>query len=179
MQRKKENLALRIALCGVMTALALVFGYIEHLVPIPVGIYGIKLGLANLVVVVMLYSVKWYIALSINLLRIFLSFLLFGSPVSLAYSLGGGLLSFFLMLLFKSLKKPAFSPVGVSICGGVAHNLGQICAAVFLLSEIRIAFYLPVLITVGAITGALNGMIATLVLKNPFFGRISSSEKTK
>ena len=155
-----------------MVALALVFGYIEHLVPFPIGIYGIKLGLANLVVVVMLYSFKWYTALSVNLVRIFISFLLFGSATSLIYSLCGGILSFCLMLLISSLKKPSFSVIGVSICGGVAHNIGQICAAVLLLDELRIAFYLPVLIIVGAITGTVIGLVARPILKHPIFKKI-------
>ena len=148
-----------------MSALAIVFGYVEHLVPFPVGIYGLKLGLANLVVVVMLYSTKWYTALSINLLRIFICFLLFGSATSLLYSLFGGLLSFFVMFTLILPLKDTFSPVGVSICGAIAHNIGQICAAILLLSEIRIAFYLPVLIGVGSLTGALIGIIALPIIK--------------
>ena len=155
-----------------MTALALVFGYVEHLVPFPVGIYGIKLGLANLVTVVMLYKFKWYEAFSISLLRIFISFLLFGSATTLIYSLCGGILSFAVMLLLSRLKKPSFSVVGVSISGGVAHNLGQICAAVLLLDELRIAFYLPVLIVVGTLTGTLIGLVAFAILKHPIFKKI-------
>lgn len=149
-----------------MTALAIVFGYIEHIVPLPVGIYGLKLGLANLVVVVMLYTTNWYTALSINLIRIFISFLLFGSATSLIYSVCGGLLSFFAMLLIKSLMPFKVSAVGVSICGAVAHNVGQICAAAILLDELRIAFYLPVLIIVGALTGTLIGLVALPIIKH-------------
>ena len=159
----------RIALCGVMTALALVFGYIEHLVPFPIGIYGIKIGLANLVVVVMLYTMNWQSALIINLVRIFISFLLFGSATSLIYSLCGGILSFLVMLLIKSIKKPSFSVVGVSICGAICHNIGQILAAIFLLDELRIGFYLPVLIAVGALTGTLIGLVALPIIKHPIF----------
>ena len=155
----------RIAFCGVMASLAIVFGYVEHLVPFPVGIYGLKLGLSNLVVVVLLYSTKWYTALCINLLRIFICFLLFGSASSLLFSLFGGVLSFFVMLMLIFLSKERFSAVGVSICGAVAHNLGQICAAVILLDEIRIAFYLPVLIGVGALTGTLIGLLALPIIK--------------
>jgi heptaprenyl diphosphate synthase len=155
----------RIAFCGVMAALAIVFGYVEHLVPFPVGIYGLKLGLSNLVVVVLLYSTKWHIALSINLLRIFICFLLFGSATSLLFSLFGGIISFFVMFALISLSKERFSAVGVSICGAVAHNVGQICAAVILLDEIRIAFYLPVLIGVGALTGTLIGLISLPIIK--------------
>jgi heptaprenyl diphosphate synthase len=164
----------RIALCGVMTALALVFGYIEHLVPFPIGIYGIKIGLANLVVVVMLYTMNWQSALIINLLRIFLSFLLFGSATSLIYSLCGGILSFLVMLLIKSIKKPSFSVVGVSICGAICHNIGQILAAIFLLDELRIGFYLPVLIAVGALTGTLIGLVALPIIKHPIFKKFNA-----
>lgn len=165
----RKLLIKRIALCGVMTALALVFGYIEHLVPFPIGIYGIKIGLANLVVVVMLYTMNWKSALIINLARIFLSFLLFGSATSLIYSLCGGILSFLVMLLIKSIKKPSFSVVGVSICGAICHNIGQILAAIFLLDELRIGFYLPVLIAVGALTGTLIGLVALPIIKHPIF----------
>lgn len=165
----RKLLIKRIALCGVMTALALVFGYIEHLVPFPIGIYGIKIGLANLVVVVMLYTMNWQSALIINLARIFISFLLFGSATSLIYSLCGGILSFLVMLLIKSIKKPSFSVVGVSICGAICHNIGQILAAIFLLDELRIGFYLPVLIAVGALTGTLIGLVALPIIKYPIF----------
>ncbi len=157
--------AKQIAFCGIMTALAIVFGYVEHLVPFPVGIYGLKLGLANLVVVVMLYTTNWYTALAINLLRIFISFILFGSATSLIYSICGGILSFSVMLLIKSLKLLKVSAVGVSICGAVAHNVGQICAAAILLDELRIAFYLPVLIIVGSLTGTLIGLIALPIIR--------------
>ena len=166
MQRDSRKTAYKIALCGIMTALALVFGYIEHLIPFPIGIYGIKLGLANLIVIVMLYKFKWYTALSINALRIFLSFLLFGSATSLIYSICGGILSFFAMLLLSRIKNPCFSAVGVSICGGVTHNLGQILAAMLLLDELRLAFYRPILVISGAITGTVIGLVASLILKH-------------
>lgn len=166
MRSDNTKSAYKLAVCGIMTALALVFGYIEHLVPFPIGIYGIKLGLANLVVVVMLYKFKWYTALSINLLRIFLSFLLFGSATSLIYSLCGGILSFLAMLLLSRLKKPSFSALGVSVCGGVAHNFGQLLAAALLLDELRLAFYLPVLVIAGAVTGTVIGLVAIIILKH-------------
>ena len=170
----RKLLIKRIALCGVMTALALVFGYIEHLVPFPIGIYGIKIGLANLVVVVMLYTMNWQSALIINLVRIFISFLLFGSATSLIYSLCGGILSFLVMMLIKSIKKPSFSVVGVSICGAICHNIGQILAAIFLLDELRIGFYLPVLIAVGALTGTLIGLVALPIINHPIFKKFKA-----
>lgn len=165
----KKNASRDIALCAVMTSLAIVFGYVEHLIPFPVGVYGLKLGLANLVVVVMLYKFDAKTAFSINLVRILLCSILFGSVISMIYSLFGGILSFLVMLLVKKTNK--FSVIGVSICGGITHNIAQICAAALLLSEIRIAFYLPVLIIVGALTGTLIGVIANLLIKHPIFDK--------
>lgn len=158
-----------------MTALAIVFGYIEHLIPMPFGIYGLKLGLANLVVVVMLYSLKAYYAFSVNLTRIILCAVLFGSFTSFWYSIVGGLLSFLVMLLIKKTNK--FSPLGVSICGAVAHNAGQTAVAVILLEEFRIALYLPILLVTGALTGALIGIISIAILKTPIFKKIGISQK--
>ena len=163
----KSNTVYKIALCGVMTSLAMVFGYIEHLIPLPFGIYGIKLGLANLVVIIMLYALNAYSAFTVNMIRIILSSILFGSFTSFWYSLIGGLLSFLAMLIIKKINK--FSPMGVSISGAIAHNLGQTAVAIILLEEFKIAFYLPVLLIVGAITGALIGLIAIPILKMRIF----------
>ena len=150
-----------------MTSLAIVFGYIEHLIPLPFGIYGIKLGLANLVVVIMLYAINAYSAFTINMMRIILCSMLFGTFTSFWYSLIGGLLSFGIMFIVKKTNK--FSPMGVSICGAITHNIGQIAVAVILMEELKIAFYLPVLLIVGAITGALIGLVAIPIIKMPIF----------
>lgn len=163
----KTNTAKAVATCGVMTALAIVFGYIEHLIPMPFGIYGLKLGLANLAVVIALYALNSYYALSINATRIILCSILFGSFTSFWYSLVGGALSFAIMILIKKTKK--FSVIGVSVCGAIAHNLGQIAVAMILTEEFRVAIYLPILLITGAITGTLIGMISTLILKAPIF----------
>ena len=163
----KSNTVRNIALCGVMTSLAIVFGYIEHLIPLPIGIYGIKLGLANLVVVIMLYALNSYSAFTINMMRIIICSMLFGTFTSFWYSFIGGLLSFGIMIIIKKTDK--FSPMGISICGAIAHNVGQIAIAVILMEEFKIAFYLPVLLIVGAITGALIGLIAIPILKIPIF----------
>lgn len=165
----KNNSAKAIALCGVMASLAIVFGYIEYLIPLPYGIYGIKLGLANLVVIVMLYTLNSYSAFTINLIRIILCALLFGSFTSFWYSIVGGLLSFAVMLIIKKTDK--FSPMGVSICGAIAHNIGQITVAVIIMDEFKIAFYLPVLLITGAITGALIGLATIPIIKMPIFKR--------
>ena len=146
-----------------MTSLAIVFGYLEHLIPLPIGAYGIKLGLANLAVVVLLYTMNAPAAFAVNMLRIILCSILFGTFTSFWYSLIGGLLSFAIMLIIKATKK--FSPMGISICGAIAHNVGQTAVAVILMEEFKIAIYLPILIIVGTLTGALIGIIAIPVIK--------------
>ena len=165
----KRNTVQSIALCGVMTSLAIVFGYIEHLIPMPFGIYGIKLGIANLVIITMLYTLGASSAFTINMLRIILCSMLFGSFTSFWYSLVGGLLSFAVMLILKRTNK--LSPMGVSICGAVTHNIGQILVAIILLDEFKIALYLPVLLITGAITGAIIGLIAIPIIKMPIFSK--------
>ena len=152
-----------------MASLAIVFGYIEHLIPLPFGIYGIKLGLANLVVVIMLYALNAYSAFAINTVRIILCSILFGSFTSFWYSIVGGLLSFVIMLIIKRTDK--FSPMGVSICGAIAHNIGQIAVAIVLLEEIKIALYLPVLLITGTLTGALIGLVSIPIIKSPIFNK--------
>ena len=148
----------RIALWGVATALSLVLGYVEHLVPFPTGIYGIKLGLANLATVVCLYILGAPAALAINFVRIMLSSLLFGNAVSLAYSLCGGMLSAALMALLHRSHK--LSCVGVSMLGGLTHNVAQLCVAIVIVDSLSIAFYLPVLLATGALTGFVIGSLA-------------------
>lgn len=117
----------RVAKCGLLIALAMVFSYVEVLIPFNFGIPGIKLGLANLIVVVGFYSMKTTDVIAVSLVRIFLSGLLFGNLMSILYSLSGGILSIIVMLLLKRLHR--FSIVGVSIAGGVFHNIGQIIVA--------------------------------------------------
>ncbi len=165
----KRSPAYYIALCGIMVALAMVFGYVEHLIPLPFGIYGMKLGIPNLVVLVMLFAINRSSAFVINLARIILCSILFGTFTSFWYSLVGGLMSFCVMALLKRTDK--LSPIGISICGAVTHNVGQIIVAIILMEELKIAFYLPVLLIVGAITGALIGLIAIPILKAPIFKR--------
>lgn len=157
----KNNKAKRIALFGMMVALAFTFSYLESLIPFNFGIPGVKLGLANLVVVVALYIMKPGEAFSIAIIRILLSGLTFGNVYSLAYSLCGGILSFIVMYLVKKTK---LSVIGVSMLGGICHNIGQIIVAAIVMETIRIAYYLPVLLIAGLITGLLLGIISKLVI---------------
>ena len=163
----KRNLTYNIALCGVMASLAIVFGYVEHLIPLPFGLYGMKLGLPNLAVVIMLFAINRSTAFTINMTRIILCSILFGTFTSFWYSLVGGILSFFVMALLKSTNK--LSTIGISICGAVTHNIGQIIVATIIMKESRIIYILPILLIVGTITGALIGLIATPILKTPIF----------
>lgn len=148
----------RVAYCAMLTALAMIFGYVEVLIPFGLGIPGVKLGLANIVIVLALYFLPAYQAFAIQLMRIVLVSFLFGNPSMMLYSLAGGMLSFVVMLLMK--RGEAFSITGVSIAGGVSHNIGQLIVAVLVVQNLRIAFYFPVLIMAGLITGCLIGMLA-------------------
>ncbi len=148
----------RVAYCAMLTALAMIFGYVEALIPFGFGIPGIKLGIANIVIVLALYMLPAYQALLIQLARIVLVSFLFGNMAMMIYSLAGGILSFFVMLLLKKAK--GFSITGVSIAGGVSHNIGQLAVAVLTVQNVRIAFYAPVLLTAGLLTGCLIGMLA-------------------
>lgn len=151
-----------IALAGVLTTLGLALSYLEALIPLPVGIPGVKLGLANLVVLIALNQLGTKTALVVNLLRITLASLLFGTAVSAAYALSGGLLSF--LIMWALLRSGKFSTAGVSLAGGAAHNLGQLAAAAVVLGTVRVVAYLPALLLCGVTAGALNGVCAAAVL---------------
>ncbi|MCD7847101.1 MAG: Gx transporter family protein [Oscillospiraceae bacterium] len=150
----------KIALCGVLAGLAFGLSYLEMLLPTP-GIVGAKLGLANLAVLVALYLSSWREAAAVSGVRIVLSWLMFGSFTGMIYSLAGGILSLLVMALLKKIDR--FSPVGVSVAGGVGHNIGQILAALVLLGT-GVLGYLPVLIILGAVSGAIIGVVALVLI---------------
>ncbi|MBR4143368.1 MAG: Gx transporter family protein [Firmicutes bacterium] len=154
----------RIAACGVLTALALIFSYIEFLVPLPIAIPGIKLGLANIVCLVCLYALGEKHAFLINVTRIALAALLFGSVFSALYALAGGVVSFAVMALLKRTK--SFSVCGVSMAGGVFHNLAQLAVAGLLVESAQVFYYFPVLLLSGMATGIGIGILATLILRS-------------
>jgi len=151
-----------ITFSGLMLAVALVLSYIESIIPFNASIPGFKLGLANLCVVIFLYLSNPILAITINLLRIVLAGFMFGNLASIMYSLAGALLSFAFMLLFKKTNK--FSIGGVSLIGGVTHNLGQCIVASLVVSNFSYFYYLPVLLIVGAITGIVIGYVAKLLM---------------
>lgn len=154
----------KIALCGVLTALAMIFSYIESVIPVPIPVPGIKLGVANIAVITILYVLGVKEAIVINLLRIVLTSLLFGNVNSFLFSISGAALSLAIMIIMKKLD--FFSCIGVSVCGGVMHNIGQIIAAVFIMGSEAIVFYLPVLIVSGVFTGVVIGVVSGTVAKH-------------
>ena len=146
-----------------MIALAFAFSYLESLIPFNFGIPGIKLGIANLVVIVALYTMNAKDALFISIIRILLSGLAFSGPFAMIYSLIGGLLSF--LVMFAAKKSNKLSSIGVSALGGTVHNFGQILVAAVVMRTYRIIYYFPILMTVGLVTGILNGIIADIIIK--------------
>ena len=154
----------KIAYTGMFTALAFVFSYIESLLPIKHGITGIKLGLANLVVIVAFYLIDVKAAGILSLVRIVLMGFTFGNPANMIYSLAGGVLSFVVMVFAKKLK--FFSVTGVSVLGGVCHNIGQILIAIVVVETVSLLYYLPILILSGTVAGVLIGILASVLIRH-------------
>ena len=157
------NISKKVAVTGVLTALAMIFSYVEAIFPIHLGIWGIKLGIANLVVVTSLYLLPLSWVWLISLVRIFLIGLLFGNGLTMLYSFAGGILSLAVMSILKKIK--GFSIIGVSIAGGVSHNTGQLLMAAVIIGNVNISYYFPVLLVAGLITGALIGLASVRILK--------------
>lgn len=160
---------------GMLLAAALILGYIESLIPLSFGIPGIKLGLANLAVLLALYRIGAKEAFLIDVLRIVLSGFLFGSLYSILYSMAGGVLSFLAMLLLR--KQGRFSVLFVSMAGGVSHNIGQLAVAALVVETRGLFYYLPPLLTAGAATGLLLGVIAERILRRRFLPHEEKKEK--
>ena len=139
----------------------MILSYVEAMVPMPVPIPGIKLGLANLVILLAIYRLGFKYALAINCIRIFVTGLLFTGVFGILYSLAGGLLS--LLVMYLLYRTGIFSMVGVSMAGGVAHNLGQLLTACLIMSNIRLMSYFAVLLFAGIGSGILMGIVAWLV----------------
>lgn len=155
----------QVAILGVLTSLALVFSYLESLLPpISTAAPGIKMGLPNIIIIFILYKFGLKEASIISILRVFIvSIIMFGNILTLAYSVAGAVLSLALMTLFKKIN--LFSIVGVSIIGGISHNLGQILVAIFLFDTIQIGYYMIVLSITGTIAGVVIGIISSILVK--------------
>ncbi len=154
----------KVALLGILTSVALILSYIEAILP-PIwsAIPGIKMGFPNIVIIFILYRFGVKEAAVVSFIRIFIVALLFGNVMTLAYSCAGAFLSIVLMAIFKKIN--AFSVVGTSIVGGVAHNLGQILVAIFLFDTVQIGYYMAVLAVTGTIAGVFIGIAGAFLLK--------------
>lgn len=148
---------------GVFTALALIFSYVETLIPFHIGIPGVKLGLANLIIVIALYKMSLKETYLLSVVRVVLSGFIFGNYFSIIYSLAGGLLSLTVMALLR--KRGGFSILGISIAGGVCHNIGQLAIAMVVVETFSVIYYVPVLLIAGLATGLLIGIAADGMLK--------------
>lgn len=160
--KKQKTSAKEVALMAMMIALALIFSYVETLIPINFGIPGVKLGLANLVIVAVIYLFGGKEALFVSVVRIFLSGFMFGNLASIMYSLAGGLLSLAVMLLLKKTDK--LSILAVSVMGGICHNIGQLVVAILVVENLKLIFYIPVLLISGFVTGLLIGVVSRVIL---------------
>ena len=167
----------RIARLGLLLALALILAYVESLIPFSFGIPGIKLGLPNLVVVLLLCSENIGVdsgsgakeALFVNMLRIILSGFLFSNLYTILYALAGALFSFTVMLVGRRMR--CFSVIGVSVLGGVFHNIGQIITAMLVVETVYVGYFVPFLIAAGTVTGAVLG-IAVMEI-TPYLTRLT------
>ena len=153
----------KVALYGVLVALAFIFSYIEALLPINVSVPGIKVGLANIVIVMALYLLEFKDAMMISVIRIVLVGLTFGNMSTMIYSIAGGLLSLAIMTIAK--KSGTFSIIGVSVLGATFHNIGQILVAIWMLESKVLMNYLPILLISGVVAGVLIGIMGGEVTK--------------
>lgn len=153
----------RLARYGLLVALAIILSYVESLIPLPFFMPGMKLGLANIVVLMALYTLRPIDAAIISFMRVLLVGILFKNGVSMAYSFGGALLSLAAMILLK--KSGKFGTTGVSVAGAACHNIGQITVAAIMLQTSQLAYYLPVLLISAAVTGVIIGILGGMIVK--------------
>lgn len=153
---------LKIAYIGFLLALALCFGYLESLIPIAIGIPGVKLGLSNLPVIICLYLFDFPIAMFLTILKAIICGFLFGNLYGIIYGLAGAILSCSVMGIAK--KTNLFHIPFVSSLGGIFHNIGQLLVACFVVETFAVIYYFPVLLLAGLITGIVTGFISSIIL---------------
>ena len=153
----------KIAYCGLLTTVALLLSYVERMIAIPMIVPGMKLGLANITVLIALYLFDNKTAFCISILRILISGILFIGFASFLYSAAGALLSFIIMSFCK--KRNVFSVIAISILGGISHNIGQIFIACIVVENIKLFYYMPFLMILGIATGFITGAIGNKIKK--------------
>ena len=149
---------------GLFTAVAMILSFVETLLPpLTTALPGIKMGLPNIAIMFILYRIGWKEASVVSIARVILVSLLFGSIMSMAYSLGGAILSLLIMTFMQKLT--SFNRVSISVVGGVCHNIGQILVAWMVTGTAQIVYYLPVLLISGCAAGILVGLVAGMLEK--------------
>lgn len=157
----------RIVLIAILISIASILGYLESLIPISL-VPGVKLGLANIVILFAIYNFKWYEALIISLVRIILVSLVLGSFLSYTFfmSLAGGLFSLVVMLILK--KIGAFSIIFISVFGALTHGIGQVVVAMIVISSKEVIYYLPLIMILSIPTGVIIGALVSKINKNKY-----------
>ena len=153
----------KVAFLGLFSGAAILLGYVESLIPVFVTVPGMKLGLANLAIVMVLYLYGLREALTVQIVRILVTGFLFGNLFSILFSLAGGLLS--LLGMWGMKVRGRFGMIGVNVAGGVSHNIGQIFVAALVVENASVAYYLPVLLAAGVVTGVLIGLLSKEMLE--------------
>lgn len=153
----------KIANLGLFAAVAIIFGYVESLIPFFAGIPGMKLGLANLAVLFILEKYTWREAALVSAVRIIVIGFMFGNLFSILYSLAGAALSMTVMTLM--LKNTSFSLIGVSVAGGVSHNIGQLIIAMLIVNNTSVFVYAPALLVAGVVAGVVIGGLTAELCK--------------
>ncbi len=153
----------KVAFLGMCIALSMILSFVESQIPPLMAVPGVKMGLPNIVMVFMLYKIGAKDTAIVSILRVILVGILFGTPLSMIYSLVGAALSLIGMILLR--KTNLFAPVTVSVAGGILHNIGQIATACIVMETAQIAYYLPVLLISGTVAGILIGITAAMILK--------------
>ena len=159
-----KHSAKTVAFLGMCTAIAMVFAWVEsQLPPLVAAVQGVKMGLPNIAIIFILYRFGWKEAAAVSFVRIIAVSLLFGNPIMIAYSLAGGFLSLFGMTLLKKLN--FLSPTGVSVAGGVLHNVGQVLMAMLIMSTAGLGYYLIILTVTGIVSGVFVGLCGSFAVK--------------
>ena len=153
----------KVALLSLTIALAMILSYVESQIPSAVAIPGVKMGLANLAVIFTLYKLGIKEAIVVSIVRVLMLAMLFGNAVSLIYSISGATLALIVMFVLKATNR--FSTVGVSVAGGVMHNVGQIIAACILLETDILKYYFPFLLVSGIASGIVIGLVSAALIK--------------
>jgi len=153
-----------LAICALFTAIALIFSYIESMLPIPFPVPGMRLGFANIAILAVLYIYGARDAFIVNIIRIVLSSLLFGNINSFFFSIAGGMASLGIMCLIKRFGR--FNIITVSAVGGVIHNITQVLISIWVLGSVAIGYLLPIFIILGLVTGIICGIVANIFLKH-------------